>query len=72
MPSSASHATTVTRRDEDTRAGPNRASRVLANDGHTLAGRNVVARAPVNVIPSVKDLGKNLLLPGQAVAATHG
>ena len=39
---------------------------------HTLGWSNVVARAPVNVIPSVKNLSKNLFLPGKAIAATDG
>src|ERR1700685_1075250 len=54
------------------RNGTNGASRVLADDGHTLAGCNVVTRTPIVVIPNIEDFGQNLLLPGETIASAHG
>jgi len=40
----------------------------LSNYWHILAGSNVIARAPLNIIVYIEGLGQNLLLPGEAIA----
>jgi hypothetical protein len=44
----------------------------LANYWYILAGGNVIARAPLNIIVNIECLGQNLLLSGEAIATAHG
>jgi hypothetical protein len=49
------------------RAGPH-----LVDYWYILAGGNVIARAPLNIIVYIECLGQDFFLPGEAIATAHG